>query len=248
MVSSLSPDFCRTVGPFFCGFQTFLNSTSTFLMRDLPGEQMELRFLDLIVTVDTIYFFNKLNQRISRNSLEILKVFVLFSPCEHFFFFSRWKTYSQCVFGPALEKDSKRLFDLTNMEESHFWFSGAVENPSKMFFCVGEMLVNMKGVKLSRGRSFVHLLLGIKWCHKNCVEIAFCLWERVSLWCSTFIFKETSGTWQFFVAFFWMFKCSFKGSCDLQLGNQKVILNHRISFNCRSLFFFQSQHACPAFL
>lgn len=56
-------------------------------MRDLPGEQMELRFLDLIVTVDTIYFFNKLNQRISRNSLEILKVFVLFSPCEHFFFF-----------------------------------------------------------------------------------------------------------------------------------------------------------------
>lgn len=116
------------------------------------------------------------------------------------------------------------------------------------FFFVGEMLVNMKGVKLSQGRSSVHLLLGIKWCHKNCVEIAFCWWERVSLWCSTFIFKETSGTWQFFVAFFGMFKCSFKGSCDLQLGNQKVILNHRISLNCRSLFFFQSQHACPAFL
>lgn len=37
---------------------------------------------------------------------------------------------------------------------------------------------------------------------------------------------------------FWMFKCSFKGSCDLQLGNQKVILNHRISLNCRSFFFF----------
>lgn len=25
VVSSLSPDFCRTVGPFFCGFQTFLS-------------------------------------------------------------------------------------------------------------------------------------------------------------------------------------------------------------------------------
>ena len=52
MVSSLSPDFCRTVGQCFLWVSNlFINSTSTFLMRDLPGEQMELRFLDLIVTV-----------------------------------------------------------------------------------------------------------------------------------------------------------------------------------------------------
>ena len=178
-------------------------------MRDLPGEQMELCFLDLIVTVDTIYFFNQLNQRISRNSLEILKVFVFFSPCEHFFFFRAEKP----TVSVSLDLRSKKI--RRDCSTWQTWKNLISDFPERLkirqrFFCVGEMLVNMKGVKLSRGRSYVHLLLGIKWCHKNCVEIAFCLWERVSLWCSTFIFKETSGTWQFFVFFFWMFKCSFK--------------------------------------
>ena len=113
VVSSLSPDFCRIVGQFFCGFQTFLS----IQLRPFWCEICQVSKWNYVSWIWlwqlTRSIFNKLNQRISRNSLEILKVFVFFFLRVNISFFSRWKTYSQCVFGPALEKDSKRLFDLT---------------------------------------------------------------------------------------------------------------------------------------
>lgn len=140
MVSSLSPDFCRIVGQFFCGFQTFLS----IQLRPFWCEICQVSKWNYVSWIWlwqlTRSIFNKLNQRISRNSLEILKVFVFFfSPCEYFFFFALKNLQSVCLWTCA----RKRFEEIVrlDMEESHFWFSGAVENPSKFFFCgwnVGE--------------------------------------------------------------------------------------------------------------